>query len=142
MIKAPIWELYLQLKNVLGMDGRFDSSLKKYRERISGNWTNKADDPLKEGNRKGGKSTTLQSTTIGWEPTCKCLSDDTDQHGSCIRFNPIPCTVYDPFMGSGTVGLVAYKLNRYYVGTELNPEYIKMAEKRLQKEKDKYGLLE
>ena len=40
-------------------------------------------------------------------------------------------TVFDPFMGAGTVGLVAMKQNRNYVGIELNPEYIKMAEKRI-----------
>lgn len=39
--------------------------------------------------------------------------------------------VLDPFMGSGTTGLVAKKLNRNFVGIELNPEYIKIAEKRL-----------
>jgi len=39
--------------------------------------------------------------------------------------------VLDPFMGSGTTGLVAMKLNRNYVGIELNPEYIKIAERKL-----------
>lgn len=39
--------------------------------------------------------------------------------------------VLDPFFGSGTTGLVAKKLNRKYIGIELNPEYIKIAEKRL-----------
>lgn len=40
--------------------------------------------------------------------------------------------VLDPFMGAGTTALVAKKLGRNYLGIELNPEYIKMAEKRLQ----------
>ena len=40
-------------------------------------------------------------------------------------------TVLDMFMGSGTTALVALKNNRNYVGIELNPEYIKIAEKRL-----------
>lgn len=39
--------------------------------------------------------------------------------------------ILDPFMGAGTTALVAQKLNRHYLGIELNPEYIKMAEKRL-----------
>ena len=39
--------------------------------------------------------------------------------------------VLDPFMGSGTTALVAKLLGRKYVGVELNPEYIKIAEKRL-----------
>lgn len=39
--------------------------------------------------------------------------------------------VLDPFMGAGTTGLVAKKLGRQYLGIELNPEYIKIAEKRI-----------
>ena len=39
--------------------------------------------------------------------------------------------IYDPFMGSGTTGLVAKKLNRNWLGIELNPEYAKMAEERI-----------
>ena len=39
--------------------------------------------------------------------------------------------VLDPFMGAGTTGLVAIKNNRNYIGFELNPEYIKIAEKRI-----------
>ncbi len=39
--------------------------------------------------------------------------------------------ILDPFMGSGTIGLVARKLDRNYVGIELNPKYIKIAEKRI-----------
>ncbi len=39
--------------------------------------------------------------------------------------------VLDPFMGSGTTAIVALKHNRNYIGIELNPEYIKIAEKRI-----------
>lgn len=39
--------------------------------------------------------------------------------------------VLDPFMGSGTTGIVARKLNRNYIGCELNPEYKTMAERRI-----------
>lgn len=39
--------------------------------------------------------------------------------------------VLDPFMGSGTTALVAKELGRDYIGIELNPDYIKMAEKRI-----------
>ena len=41
--------------------------------------------------------------------------------------------VLDPFMGSGTTAVVALKHNRNYIGIELNPEYIKIAEKRIEK---------
>lgn len=40
-------------------------------------------------------------------------------------------TVLDPFFGAGTTGVVAKKLNRRYVGIELNPEYVELAERRL-----------
>lgn len=39
--------------------------------------------------------------------------------------------VLDPFMGSGTTGIVANKLGRHYVGIELNPEYVEMARRRI-----------
>ena len=38
--------------------------------------------------------------------------------------------VLDPFFGSGTTGWVAQRLGRKWIGVELNPEYIKIAEKR------------
>ncbi len=40
--------------------------------------------------------------------------------------------VLDPFMGAGTTGLVALKNGRNFLGLDLNPKYIKMAERRLQ----------
>jgi len=39
--------------------------------------------------------------------------------------------ILDPFAGSGTVGVVAQKLGRAFIGIELNPEYVKIAEQRL-----------
>lgn len=39
--------------------------------------------------------------------------------------------VLDPFLGSGTTGLVALKERRRFVGIELNPEYISIAENRI-----------
>jgi site-specific DNA-methyltransferase (adenine-specific) len=35
--------------------------------------------------------------------------------------------VLDPFLGSGTVGVVCERQKRKYVGIELNPEYVKLA---------------
>lgn len=40
--------------------------------------------------------------------------------------------VIDPFIGSGTTGMVAKELNRNYIGIELNPTYSEMAEKRIE----------
>jgi DNA modification methylase len=39
--------------------------------------------------------------------------------------------VLDPFFGAGTTGLVTLKQNKRFIGIELNPEYIKIAEERL-----------
>lgn len=38
--------------------------------------------------------------------------------------------VLDPFFGSGTTGRVAQRLNRGYIGIELNPEYVEISERR------------
>jgi len=51
----------------------------------------------------------------------------------CIRAGcPGGGIVLDPFMGSGTTALVAKKLNRHFLGIELNPAYIEIANRRLQ----------
>lgn len=39
--------------------------------------------------------------------------------------------VLDPFMGSGSTGVAAIKLGRRFIGMEKEPEYFKIAEKRL-----------
>lgn len=59
------------------------------------------------------------SQTLGWQPGCTCDAD------------VIPCTVMDPFFGSGTTGLVADQLGRDCIGIELNPTYADIAEKRI-----------
>ena len=63
------------------------------------------------------------SRTIGWEKTCKCVDAEV-----------VPCTVFDPFTGSGTTAIVALKHNRNFIGTELNEDYIKIAEDRIRTE--------
>lgn len=40
-------------------------------------------------------------------------------------------TILDPFMGSGTTAIQAVRWHRHYLGCELNPEYVKMAERRI-----------
>lgn len=52
--------------------------------------------------------------------------------------DPIPATILDPFMGSGTTCLVAAKLGRDSIGIELKQEYVDMAKKRL---RDELGFL-
>lgn len=50
---------------------------------------------------------------------CRCLA----------RYRP--GLALDPFMGAGTVGLVARRLQRDYLGIELNPEYAELARQRI-----------
>lgn len=46
--------------------------------------------------------------TIGWAPGCDC------------QLEPAPAVVFDPFMGTGTVGRVASRLGRNYLGCDLD----------------------
>jgi hypothetical protein len=57
--------------------------------------------------------------TIAFAPTCKCSAPTR------------PGIVLDPFFGSGTVGVVAKKHKRDWLGIELNPDYVNLAWKRL-----------
>ena len=55
----------------------------------------------------------------------------------CILAGSMPGdTVLDPFAGSGTVGVVAKRHARRFIGCELNPEYAAMAEERILNEPD------
>ena len=62
----------------------------------------------------------MRQKTYTWQPTCACEIKEV-----------VPCTVLDPFLGSGTTMLVARDLNRSCVGIELNPEYNSIIRKRL-----------
>lgn len=42
-----------------------------------------------------------------------------------------PGVVLDPFIGSGTTAIIAKKLGRNFIGFEMNPAYIRIAETRL-----------
>lgn len=63
--------------------------------------------------------TTAGYITIGWQPPCTCSADT------------IPCTVLDPFGGSGTVAKVARDLNRDAILIEINPAYVEIARRKL-----------
>jgi DNA modification methylase len=44
---------------------------------------------------------------------------------------PVGGTVLDPFAGAGTTAITARALNRHFIGIELNPDYVQMANARL-----------
>ncbi len=51
-------------------------------------------------------------------------------------------TILDPFCGSGTTGVVALRYHREFIGIELNPEYAKLAEKRIDSEAPMFNEIE
>ena len=65
----------------------------------------------------GSPRGTTASQTTGWEPGCDC------------GHAPIPATVLDPFVGSGTTCRVADRLGRHGVGLDINDEYLDMAQR-------------
>lgn len=73
----------------------------------------------KSGNYDIRMGPVVEAKTTGWRPTC---AHDAE---------PIPCSVLDPFAGSGTVGVVALRLGRSFIGIELSPEYAEMARRRI-----------
>lgn len=49
--------------------------------------------------------------------------------------------ILDPFSGSGTTAVVAMGLNRNFIGIEISPDYCKISEGRLEKNKNNSELL-
>lgn len=48
--------------------------------------------------------------------------------------------VLDPFMGSGSTAIAALKSDRKYIGYEIDPTYVKLAEDRIRPYKHQLGL--
>jgi DNA modification methylase len=69
----------------------------------------------------GGQSlvTPGEVHTMGWRSTCSCGAET------------VPQTVLDPFAGAGTVGMVARRHGRRFIGIELSPVYAAMARERI-----------
>lgn len=82
----------------------------------------KSDYGFGAGRNDGGRSQLVgaSSTTLGWEPSCDCNAGE-----------PVPQTILDPFCGSGTTGAVAIRHQRNFIGCELNPDYIALAQRRI-----------
>lgn len=113
------------------------------------------------GNKYGDSDDKYYQTKSGKPWVRKTITDETGtyiarqkrdvwsvstQHGADTHFATFPekliepcilagCpkdgVVLDPFMGSGTTGVVAKKNGRNYVGVDLNEEYCELAENRL-----------
>ena len=93
---------------------------KKWRGKGYSTYNATVEEPLNHGRRsvKPLRTTDLYRTT-GWNIPCG--------HDSGLE----PAIVLDMFMGAGTTGCVAKNLGRNYVGTEINEDYIKIANERL-----------
>jgi DNA modification methylase len=93
----------------------------------SGKGVRAYDDSIRGMRDLDGTKSTLKHTrsreTTDWQPSC-----DHYYHTAPA----VPCTVLDPFMGSGTTALVARRLGRRSIGVELSPEYAAICAKRLQ----------
>jgi hypothetical protein len=63
------------------------------------------------------------TTTTGWRASCQCAAGD-----------PVPCTVLDPFLGSGTTALVSDRLRRNAIGIDLSLTYADMAQRRIEQD--------
>jgi len=80
-------------------------------------------DGVEYGLRQGGRGPAndyVPPRTLGWRPSC-----------SCPIAEPVPCTILDPFSGTGTTGVVALELGRNYCGIELLPKHAQYSRKRL-----------
>lgn len=69
---------------------------------------------------QGGRP--VPARMVRWRPGCRC------PRGGDAEV--VPCTVLDPFAGSGTVGRVAEDLGRHSILIELSPDYCEMARRR------------
>jgi DNA modification methylase len=77
-------------------------------------------------NRRLGPVIQDSTKTLGWQPTCECAIPGF--HGA--MYDTAPCTVLDPFAGSGTTGAVALELGRKAILIELNPKYVELINQR------------
>lgn len=62
--------------------------------------------------------------TVGWTPTCKTR---------CRTSPPTPCTILDPFGGTGTTAAVAAALGRDAIYIDSSAQYTDLAKRRISK---------
>ena len=58
----------------------------------------------------------------------------------CIEFSKTKGIVLDPFIGSGTTAVACERLNRRWIGIEIEEKYCEIAAKRIEKERSQLKL--
>ncbi|KKN50447.1 hypothetical protein LCGC14_0632780 [marine sediment metagenome] len=107
--KFPIYTPSKEYEKLLKSQRKTEAYTSKRRE-----------EAIKVGNAFGVKKVSAYPDyKISFEQTCNCNVEFTGG------------VVLDPFFGSGTTGVVALKQQKKFIGIELNPEYIEIANKRL-----------
>jgi DNA modification methylase len=117
-------------------------------------WSRGLTDRMALGHRKPSGQKAWDSyrppETLGWRPMCNCEKTGPAEgsargkvdsaHMQSVQTaevggaSTIPCTVLDPFLGSGTTAFVARKHGRRSIGIELNPDYCALAARRMQQQ--------
>lgn len=76
------------------------------------------------------------TSTAGLKTHCAAFPIELPEWAITV-YSQNKATILDPFMGSGTTGVACKNLNRNFIGIELDPEYFKIAEKRLESVRQK-----
>ena len=92
----------------------------EYAKHLGKSWHDHENDLEQGMQQKMEKDSVTASYKIVGEKVCDCHAD----------FEP--GVVFDPFMGSGTVALVALQNNRRWLGIEINPDYVEIIRDRLE----------
>jgi DNA modification methylase len=86
-----------------------------------------------EENQRGCRDKLLENSQYvasgKWLSSCRCDAGD-----------PVPATVLDPFVGSGTTAIVAAQLGCDAVGIDISPAYVDMARRRVEADTALLGL--
>ncbi len=111
-------------------------------------WKSRTTYKVRKINTRPGKNIGKGKSGTGLDPHKLFHNTDISKHRQAVIREPISDTSYyrcncgegcchepgivmDIFMGSGTTALTALKHGRRFIGIELNPDYIKIAQKRL-----------